>query len=64
MLFNICRRTRLRQYSKIKKEYLDLIDIADQISYKNNCDIKFNIQIQNTEDPFDIDLLDIIEILN
>jgi len=58
-------RIRLRQYSQTKKEYKELIDKADALAYKNNCNIKIPIQIYDEEsnDVIDFNLLDIVEIL-
>ncbi len=56
-------RARLRQYSKIKKQYKDLIDLADELYRKIDGKFRILVQINSDNETIIIDFLDLIEIL-
>jgi len=56
-------RIRAKQYSGIKPGYREIANKAEQLYKENKCDIKLNIRIHDSEDSFDIDLENLIEIL-
>ncbi len=57
-------RARLRQYSKAKPKYADLIDLADDLYKQINGDITIYVQINSSKEQVVVDFLDVIEILS
>jgi hypothetical protein len=56
-------RIRAKQYAGTKPGYRELVTRAEKLYKSNKCDIKLNIQIHDGEESFDMDLVELVEIL-
>jgi hypothetical protein len=56
-------RIRAKQYAGIKPGYREIAAKAERMYHQNKCDIKLNIQIHDNTESFDIDLVNLVEIL-
>lgn len=57
-------RIRAKQYAGVKPGYREIATKAEEMYKNNNCDTRLNITIHdNSEETYDIDMLNLVEIL-
>ncbi|HQF36482.1 MAG TPA: hypothetical protein PLL26_02465 [Candidatus Dojkabacteria bacterium] len=56
-------RIRAKQYAGIKPGYREIAAKAEQLYKSNKCDVKLNIKIHHETEEYDIDLLNLVEVL-